>query len=67
MDEALPLALGTVVVLAVRPLRRRVVPVVRTTVAATVGVGAAAVAGVGAIASAAARGDPPPRERRGER
>jgi hypothetical protein len=67
MDEALALALGAVAVLAVRPLRRRVVPVVRATVAATIGVGAAVVAGAGAVASAAAHGDPPPRERHGER
>jgi hypothetical protein len=66
MEEALPIALGTIAVLAVRPLRRRVVPVGRTTVAATIGVGAAAVAGAGAgaVVSAAAHGDAPRRDTR---
>jgi hypothetical protein len=59
MDEALPYVLGTAAIVLVRPLRRRVVPVARTVVAATIGVGAAVAAGAGAVVSAAVRGDPP--------
>jgi hypothetical protein len=59
MNEAIPFALGAAAVVLIRPLRRRVGPVARSTLAAGLSVATAVVGGATGIVTTAVRGETP--------